>query len=745
MKKLLTILVVALTLCLLCGVALADKVELSGKAYTDAQQAVLAHGPADITVTYKDTTLTLYYINGGENQKCLEDRVLHFEGNYMGTTVFFDAVYVKPHNVDTTVVGTVEKKRTCTTNAVMSTICPDCKQKVEYTYTGTDAAYKKSGHTWETGDPDAEVITTAPTCESKGVWEYYCGNGCGTKNPDKGPQVIDEVGHDFVYSWVKEPTCISKGTVTYNCRHCGIEWNEFLKNGSAAAAKITSFRKNEVKDILGTQYTVEAALAESRITWQQSAWNLTGKYVGWGDVAHKNYMGHDFDEFVPYEAATCFNPSTYIRWCPVCGEKQILDSWEVKGVWDQLEPKYEMISKVRDGSCDQVVVTFRCALCKGNKGPHGEAPIHTDIKVTMKDKARLDTCNTLSKYEYELVGLDPKEVLSIDAHEYELKDAYKIGTFKPTCTLEGYTAYMCKWDTINAPTDYTIKADGTISIPSKGHPVKKVDVKSALGHKWIGDGDGWVMKYAPGEYDNVNGYWLRTCSVCGKTENRISPFYPNACEEHKFEVVSEKPASCEADGEKVEKCTVCGEEKTTVIPATGHALNTLVKSIKEATCTEAGEGLFLCDNCGLNIKVAIEAKGHTWDEGKITKEATKEAKGEKTFTCKRCGETKKEDVEYVITADPKYSVTALAYNGKTVTGKLVHDEDTLVATNINVRVTFFIEGNYYMATIGEVAADGSFSVDGVGPIEYISVVATGSSSVNPDDVVALGSGEITVK
>jgi len=80
-----------------------------------------------------------------------------------------------------------------------------------------------------------------------------------------------------------------------------------------------------------------------------------------------------------------------------------------------------------------------------------------------------------------------------------------------------------------------------------------------------------------------------------------------------------------------------------------------------------------------------------------------------------------------------------------VKGKLVHDEDTLVATNINVRVTFFIEGNYYMATIGEVNADGTFAVDGVGPIEYISVVATGSSSVSPEDVKAMGAGEITVK
>ena len=36
------------------------------------------------------------------------------------------------------------------------------------------------------------------------------------------------------------------------------------------------------------------------------------------------------------------------------------------------------------------------------------------------------------------------------------------------------------------------------------------------------------------------------------------------------------------------------------------------------------------------------------------------------------------------------------------------------------------DGTYYMATVAEVEPDGSFAVEGVGPIEYITLLASGS-------------------
>jgi hypothetical protein len=289
-----------------------------------------------------------------------------------------------------------------------------------------------------------------------------------------------------------------------------------------------------------------------------------------------------------------------------------------------------------------------------------------------------------------------------------------------TCTTAGCYRYLCTL--CGDPAHLKI-----VEIP--GEP--------ALGHKW---GE-WKKSNSVDE--NGNPYYYRYCER-GDAEDRVFDLKPtDICTEHDWKV-TEIPATCTAEGKKVSVCQVCGTEKEETIAALGHDWDETIK--KAATCKEEGLINRICKRCNTaEANVKIPKLAHEWDEGKITKEATKEAKGEKTFTCKLCGETKVEEVEYVITADPKYAVSAITYDGQSVKGKLVHDEDTLDATNINVRVTFFIEGNYYMATIGEVEADGSFSVDGVGPIEYISIVATGSSSVNPEDVKAMGSGEITVK
>ena len=76
---------------------------------------------------------------------------------------------------------------------------------------------------------------------------------------------------------------------------------------------------------------------------------------------------------------------------------------------------------------------------------------------------------------------------------------------------------------------------------------------------------------------------------------------------------------------------------------------------------------------------------------------------------------------------PVYKLTDVSYNGKDVTGKVVHQDGTPVVDKIKVRVTFYIIGNYYMATSYTVAADGSFKITGVGPIMYITVLANAVS------------------
>lgn len=73
----------------------------------------------------------------------------------------------------------------------------------------------------------------------------------------------------------------------------------------------------------------------------------------------------------------------------------------------------------------------------------------------------------------------------------------------------------------------------------------------------------------------------------------------------------------------------------------------------------------------------------------------------------------------------QYLFQNMRYDGQAVTGVLYHSPEAMDAVEISVRVTFYIQGNYYMATVAEIEPDGSFLVEGVGPIVYITAVASG--------------------
>ena len=97
--------------------------------------------------------------------------------------------------------------------------------------------------------------------------------------------------------------------------------------------------------------------------------------------------------------------------------------------------------------------------------------------------------------------------------------------------------------------------------------------------------------------------------------------------------------------------------------------------------------------------------------------------------------------------EPEYQLGSVAYDGKLLSGALTHIPGTKEIQDISVRVTFYIEGNYYMATTAEVEEDGTFAVDGVGPIVYITALATGTERNMDGSTVhwPFGSAELFVK
>jgi hypothetical protein len=97
--------------------------------------------------------------------------------------------------------------------------------------------------------------------------------------------------------------------------------------------------------------------------------------------------------------------------------------------------------------------------------------------------------------------------------------------------------------------------------------------------------------------------------------------------------------------------------------------------------------------------------------------------------------------ETTTAAAPKYTLTNVNYDGHDVTGTVVHTDGTPVADKIKVRVTFYIIGNYYMATTYTVKEDGTFKITGVGPIQYITVIA---NSITDNGTTRLDAKELFV-
>ena len=83
-----------------------------------------------------------------------------------------------------------------------------------------------------------------------------------------------------------------------------------------------------------------------------------------------------------------------------------------------------------------------------------------------------------------------------------------------------------------------------------------------------------------------------TCSDCG--DIRIEPIPATGV--HTWGDPVEYAASCESDAYTIETCTVCGQEKTTILPNTKRDHN-YAEHIVPATCTEAGSRTLSCTYC----------------------------------------------------------------------------------------------------------------------------------------------------
>ena len=157
-----------------------------------------------------------------------------------------------------------------------------------------------------------------------------------------------------------------------------------------------------------------------------------------------------------------------------------------------------------------------------------------------------------------------------------------------------------------------------------------------------------IATYSNGKITGVaEGSTTLTASLYGLTAADMPTINVYRCEHHwdQGEIITE--ATCTEEGEKTFTCSICGDEKTEKVSATGHQ-HTEIRNKKEATCKETGySGDTWCKDCGKKIlsgQTIAKTENHSWDAGKVTTKATCTEEGEKTFTCSICGDKKTEKV-----------------------------------------------------------------------------------------------------
>lgn len=194
-----------------------------------------------------------------------------------------------------------------------------------------------------------------------------------------------------------------------------------------------------------------------------------------------------------------------------------------------------------------------------------------------------------------------------------------------------------------------------------------------------------IATYSNGKITGVaEGSTTLTASLYGLTAADMPTINVYRCEHHwdQGEIITE--ATCTEEGEKKFTCSICGDEKTEKVSATGHQ-HTEIRNKKEATCKETGySGDTWCKDCGKKIlsgQTIAKTENHSWDAGKVTTKATCTEEGEKTFTCTICGNTDTKKVNatghsygaYKVVKEPTNKRKGLKSKTCSVCGKIVYE------------------------------------------------------------------------
>lgn len=357
-------------------------------------------------------------------------------------------------------------------------------------------------------------------------------------------ETVEGEGHDYVDT-VVEATCSSQGYVEHKCKKCGASYisDETALLAHMEASEYEQPVSCEVDGIIKRYCKIcREVLGYEQIKHEGHDWYLANSespckagtkntYIckNCNDTKEVALAGkHEWSDWKELKKATCENEGEKVHTCKVCSKQE-------KASIAKLNHDLEGWKVLKSATCIEVGNKVRvCKNCgraveKENLSMtvHPNGDWITDVPATCTSAgSKHRSCNYCKKIETGNIDKLP--------HSYQW-----IVESEATCTTTGKKIHEC------SECGYI---DSTETLPAKGHRLlsdSAVTVKADCTHA---------------------GYKKTSCGDCSYIDTVEYPALGHQCA-----WVTETEATCDTDGKKNYKCSVCDViEKTESITALGH-------------------------------------------------------------------------------------------------------------------------------------------------------------------------------
>lgn len=429
--------------------------------------------------------------------------------------------------------------------------------------------------------PSGREILAGFTPEQDGEYEVEMAFEGGDLWMATQPQIYDENGN-----WISDALAYLEAGRDYV-----IHWNVFtdpeqtvwlrMKRGWCASGH--TWEEEPTVDVEPTCTTKGSASIHCTVCGERKE----------GSTIEIPMTEHFYDAGVVTKKPTCIATGIREYKCTVCGQVETRTEPKIDHAWAE-EPTVDVAPTCTSTGSSSIHCTVCNAVQEGSvkeipmeEHSYGEGEVTLEA-TCIRQGVRSYTCTVCNTTKIELIDKTD--------HRWNAESTVDKAA---TCEEEGQESIHCQVCDV-------VKEDSVQSIPE-------------LGHSWAEEGKTDVEPtcFRPGSR-SVH------CIRCdAKNPETIEEIPVLAHTYHEEPQILTEP-TCEIAGRCLKKCSVCMEEVTEVIPATGHSMGNWIVT-REATCTETGEKTRTCEKCPYMEKELIPPTGHDYNTEQKTKPADEDA------------------------------------------------------------------------------------------------------------------------